>query len=47
MKVAILGATGPSGRQLTTQSLRAGHEVVALVRDPAKVTEKHDNLKVF
>lgn len=39
MKLLILGATGPTGRHLVSQALDAKHEVAALVRDPAKLTE--------
>ena len=39
MKLLILGATGPTGRQLVRQALEAGHSVAALVRDRAKVSE--------
>jgi uncharacterized protein YbjT (DUF2867 family) len=38
-RLAIAGATGYVGRRLTARLLAAGHEVVALVRDPAKVSE--------
>ena len=39
MKLLILGATGPTGHQLVSQALEAGHSVAALARDPRKVTE--------
>ena len=39
MKLLILGATGPTGHQLVSRALEAGHSVAALVRDPRKVTE--------
>ena len=39
MKLLILGATGPTGRQLVRQALEAGHSDAALVRDRAKVSE--------
>ena len=35
MKVAVLGATGRTGRPLVTELRRRGHDVRALVRDPA------------
>lgn len=35
MRIAVLGATGRTGRPLVGQALDRGHEVVALVRDPA------------
>jgi len=37
MKLLILGATGPTGRELVKQALAAGHEVAALVRGPATI----------
>src|SRR5512142_2485770 len=37
MKLAILGATGATGTTLTSQALAAGHEVTAVVRDPARL----------
>ena len=37
MKLTIFGATGKTGRQLTEQALAAGHEVTAVVRDPARL----------
>jgi NAD(P)-dependent dehydrogenase (short-subunit alcohol dehydrogenase family) len=36
MKLAILGATGGTGRELVRQALDRGHHVLALVRDPAR-----------
>ncbi|MEU1802800.1 NAD(P)H-binding protein [Streptomyces sp. NPDC019937] len=38
MRIAILGASGRTGGTLLDQALERGHEVVALVRTPAKVT---------
>ena len=37
MKLTILGATGATGTFLTSQALAAGHEVTAVVRDPARL----------
>lgn len=34
MKLAIIGATGPTGRELVQQALAAGHAVTAGVRSP-------------
>jgi hypothetical protein len=39
MRVAVLGATGGTGRQLVSQALQRGHQVDALVRDPALAAE--------
>ena len=38
MKLTIFGATGATGTCLTSQALAAGHEVTAVVRDPARLT---------
>ena len=46
MKLLIIGATGGTGRQLVAQALAAGHEVTALVRNPAKVRTRHDRLRL-
>ncbi|HYN30909.1 MAG TPA: NAD(P)H-binding protein [Dermatophilaceae bacterium] len=39
MKIAVLGATGRTGRPLVEELLRRGHELSVLVRDPAKLGE--------
>ena len=44
MRLLILGATGPTGRNLLEQALAAGHEVTALVRNPARLTTTHVRL---
>lgn len=46
MKIAVLGATGQTGQFLVQQALQQGHTVTAVVRNPAKLTVHHDNLKV-
>ena len=50
MRIAILGATGRTGRPLVDQALDRGHEVVALVRDPAglpSAVRGHDRVEVL
>jgi putative NADH-flavin reductase len=37
MKLTILGATGATGTCLVEQAVAAGHEVTAIVRDPARL----------
>ena len=37
MKVALIGATGFVGSAVLKELLQRGHEVAALVRDPAKL----------
>ncbi len=39
MRIAVIGATGRTGRLLVTELLRRGHAVTVLVRDPAKLGE--------
>jgi putative NADH-flavin reductase len=38
MRITIFGATGGTGTCLAEQALAAGHEVTAVVRDPARLT---------
>ena len=40
MKIALLGATGRTGRQFLAQANAAGHDVTAVVRDPAALTSR-------
>jgi putative NADH-flavin reductase len=46
MKLAIFGATGKTGKHVVAQALAAGHEVVALAREPSKLSQAHEHLKV-
>lgn len=45
MRLAVFGATGKTGKALVAQALAAGHDVSALVRDPAKITPR-DGLRL-
>ncbi len=47
MKLTVFGATGGIGREIVRQSLSAGHEVTAVVRDPAAFTVTGPRLQVF
>lgn len=47
MQIALFGATGGTGRQVTQQALAAGYSVAALVRDPAKIPATHPNLHII
>ncbi|MFC6839318.1 NAD(P)-dependent oxidoreductase [Xanthomonas theicola] len=44
MRVAVLGATGATGRELVRQALERGHTVIAMARDPARIAGDHPNL---
>jgi putative NADH-flavin reductase len=46
MKLAILGATGRTGRLVVEQALAAGHDVRALVRSPDKLALRHERLEL-
>lgn len=47
MKLTVFGATGGVGREVVRQALAAGHEVTAVVRDPARLAvAPHDRLQV-
>src|SRR2546430_9837281 len=40
MKLTIIAATGGVGRELLEQALAAGHDVTAVVRNPAKLSRQ-------
>jgi putative NADH-flavin reductase len=44
MKFLLIGATGPTGKELVKQGLAQGHEITALVRDALKMTAGHPKL---
>lgn len=44
MKLAIFGVSGRTGMPLVEQALEAGYEVIALVRNPAKLSLQHNKL---
>ncbi|MFK0047310.1 NAD(P)-dependent oxidoreductase [Streptomyces sp. NPDC090741] len=47
MKLTVFGATGGVGREVVRQALDAGHEVTAVVRDPARLdVPAHERLVV-
>jgi putative NADH-flavin reductase len=46
MKVAAIGATGRTGQAMLAELLERGHDVTALVRDPAKLGGIADRVKV-
>ncbi|MFE6821710.1 NAD(P)-dependent oxidoreductase [Streptomyces sp. NPDC057690] len=47
MRLALLGATGPTGQQILDQALEAGHRVTVLVRDPARLPQRdHPDITV-
>ncbi|MGW0882204.1 NAD(P)-dependent oxidoreductase [Streptomyces sp. NPDC002671] len=46
MKLTVFGATGGIGKEIARQALDAGHEVTAVVRDPARLTVVGDRLDV-
>lgn len=45
-KLTIFGATGGTGQQLVRQALDLGHQVTALVRNPARLPIQHERLRV-
>jgi putative NADH-flavin reductase len=46
VKITVFGATGGIGGQVVRQALSAGHQVTAVVRDPARFDVRHRALDV-
>lgn len=46
MHLAVLGATGGTGRHLVVRALALGYPVTAVVRDPARLAVEHDLLQI-
>ncbi len=46
MKIAVFGATGPSGQQLVKQALEHEHSVTVLARTPEKLAIQHSSLRI-
>src|SRR5215216_1127412 len=46
MRLVIFGATGGTGRRLVERAIAAGHEVTAFVRNPSRMTARHERLKI-
>jgi len=47
MRLTIFGATGGTGTQLVRQAIEEGHDVTAVVRDPARLdVPAHERLRV-
>jgi len=46
MNLAIFGATGNTGLELVKQALEKGHHVTAFVRDPSRLSIKHEQLNI-
>ncbi|MFG2285203.1 NAD(P)-dependent oxidoreductase [Streptomyces sp. NPDC048595] len=44
--IALFGANGTIGSRILDEALQRGHQVTAVVRDPAKITTTHPNLTV-
>lgn len=47
MRLTVFGATGGVGGEIVRQALAAGHEVTAVVRDPARLSATGEGLEVF
>ena len=46
MRLVIFGPTGGTGRRLVERAIAGGHDVTAFVRDPRKLTARHERLRV-
>lgn len=47
MKIAIIGAAGWIGNEVLQEAKSRGHEIIALVRDPAKINDDQVQVRKF
>ena len=47
MRLVIFGATGGTGRRVLERAIAVGHEVTALVRNPSRMSARHERLRVI
>lgn len=46
MNVLVFGGSGRTGRQVLARALASGHDVTAVVRDPARLDIRHPRLRI-
>jgi putative NADH-flavin reductase len=46
LEIGVIGASGMIGQRIVQEALNRGHNVTAIVRDPARVKQHHERLKV-
>jgi putative NADH-flavin reductase len=46
MRLVIFGTTGSTGRRVVERAIAEGHEVTAFVRDPSRMSARHERLNV-
>src|SRR5215207_7807837 len=46
MRLVIFGATGGTGRRLVERAIAEGHEVTAFVRNPSRMSARHQRLRI-
>ncbi len=46
MRLVIFGPTGGTGRRLVERAIAEGHEVTAFVRNPSRMSARHQRLRV-
>jgi hypothetical protein len=46
MRIVVFGSTGKIGQVIVREALDRGHDVTAAVRDPQRMTQRHDRLRV-
>ena len=46
MRLVIFGPTGGTGRRLVERAIAEGHDVTAFVRNPRRLTARHERLRI-
>jgi len=46
VRLVVFGATGGTGRRVLERAIAQGHEVTAFVRDPSRMSARHERLNI-
>jgi uncharacterized protein len=46
LRITVVGGNGMIGQRIVNEALQRGHQVTVVVREPSRVTQRHERLKI-